>query len=225
MRTCNQFIAKTCCGIAALFSSALLAQKIAVPNANFEESDGAGWAKNWSQLQHAGETSYRFTLDDVKPFSGKYSGKIEQIAPQIFGLFKQRLDARPYVGKRVSIRAQAKAQGVGENGGGLYVRIDGPSDAILGNDFESGNTRGSHDWKPFRAVVEIPPGAVLLEFGIMLQDKGAMWADEFVVEVTTDPITRKPPVVKPDAITFDSIYKNPPEEDVRRGGKVLEKKP
>ncbi len=218
---------KNTCGVICLFFCVNLAnsQVLPVTNAGFEQSDGAGWAKGWERLQHAGELAYRFTLDETKPFSGKVSGKIEQIAPQIFGLFKQRLDAKALAGKRVSIRAQAKAQGVGEGGGGLYVRIDGAGDAILGNDFDSGKTQGSHDWKPFRAVVEIPANAVLLEFGIMLQDKGTMWADDFVVEVTNDPITKKPVEVKPDAITFDNIYKNRVNDDDRRGGKVRSQKP
>ena len=132
---------------------------------------------------------------------------------------------RAYVGKRVSVRVNAKAQKVGEGGGGLYTRIDGSGDVILGNDFESGVTRGSHDWKALRAVVEIPPNAMILEFGIMLQDGGAIWADDFLVELTTDPVTKIPPVIKPDAITFDSIYKNGAEEEERRRGKSLPKKP
>ncbi len=216
-----------CCSsaIAALFAGQLAAQPLPIQNANFELSDGKGWAKDWERLQHAGEPAYRFTLDENKPFSGRYSGKIEQIAPQVFGLFKQRVDVRAHVGKRVSVRVNAKAQKVGDGGGGLYTRVDGAGDVILGNDFESGVTRGTHDWKALRAVVEIPTHAVLLEFGIMLQDGGTIWADEFLVELTTDPVTKKPLVVNPDAITFDSIYKNQAEEEERRRGKSLPKKP
>jgi hypothetical protein len=226
MQICKQFLVNTCGAICLIFGANLAnSQVIAIPNAGFEQSDGVGWAKGWDRLQHAGEPAYRFTLDEVKPFSGKLSGKIEQISPQIFGLFKQRVDVRSYAGKRLSIRAQAKAQGVGEGGGGLYVRIDGSSDSILDSDFESGKTNGTHEWKPFRAVVQIPANAVLLEFGIMLQDKGAIWADEFVVEITTDPVTKKPVEVKPDAITFDSIYKNRVDDDDRRGGKIRTQKP
>jgi hypothetical protein len=226
MQICKRFFFNTCGAICLVFGANLAnSQPIAIPNAGFEQSDGAGWAKGWDRLQHAGEPAYRFTLDEVKPFAGKFAGKIEQIAPQIFGLFKQRVDVRSYVGKRVSIRAQAKAQAVGEGGGGLYVRIDGNGDAILGSDFESGKTQGTHEWKPFRAVVEIPANAVLLEFGIMLQDKGTIWADEFMVEITNDPITKKPVEIKPDAITFDNIYKNRVDDDERRGGKVRQQKP
>jgi hypothetical protein len=226
MLICKKIFVNTC-GAICLFFGANLAnsQVIAIPNPGFEESDGAGWAKGWERLQHAGEPAYRFTLDEVKPFSGKFAGKIEQIAPQVFGLFKQRVNARAYAGKRVSIRVQAKAQGVGEGGGGLYVRIDGISDTILASDFDSGKTQGTHGWKPFRAVVEIPANAVLLEFGIMLQDNGTMWADDFTLELTTDPITKKPEEVKPDAITFDSIYKNRSDDENRMGGKVRTQKP
>jgi hypothetical protein len=214
----------TCGAVLALFSNILFAQAIPIPNADFEQSDGAGWAKGWDRLQHAGEIAYKFALDENKPYSGKFSGKIEQIAPQVFGLFKQRVDARPYVGKRVSIRVQARARAVGVGGGGLYVRIDGTGDTILSNDFDSGKTTGTHDWKPFRAVVEIPANAVVLEFGIMLQDNGAMWADEFALAVTTDPITLKPITAKPDAISFDNMYKDRVDEDERRG-KVRQQKP
>jgi hypothetical protein len=226
MRTCKKFLINTCGAVWLAFGANLaLSQPIAIPNPGFEQSDGAGWAKGWDRLQHAGELAYRFTLDEVKPFSGKFSGKIEQIAPQVFGLFKQRVDARAFAGKRVSIRAQAKAQDVGEGGGGLYVRVDGISDSILGSDFDSGKTQGSHGWKPFRAVVEIPANAVLLEFGIMLQDKGTIWADEFAVELTNDPITKKPFQAKPDAITFDSINKDRSDDENRMGGKIRHQKP
>jgi hypothetical protein len=214
----------TCGAVLALFSNILFAQAIPIPNADFEQSDGAGWAKGWDRLQHAGEIAYRFTLDGNKPFSGKASGKIERTAPQVFGLFKQRIDARRYAGKRVSVSVYAKAQDVGEGGGGLYVRVDGSGESILKTDASSGTTAGSHDWKPFRVVVEIPTNAVTLEFGIMLQDAGAIWADEFALAVTTDPITLKSTDLKPDDITFDSVDKNRTNRQEHRG-KVRQQKP
>ncbi len=196
-----------------LLCSATLAQPLAIVNPGFEDKDPKEWTAGWTTLQHAGEIAYRFKADAVDPHRGKLSGQIEQYAPQAFGLFKQRIDVRRYIGKRVKVAAYLKSQDVKAGGGGVYVRIDGASDAILGHDFRSGATQGTHGWKPFRTVVEIPAGARWLEFGVMLQDLGILWADEFEVSETTEAVSAAP--LKPIGPTFD-FQPVPNETDDRR---------
>ncbi len=225
MRIFNRMEVRTCGAVFWFLSAFVHAQVIPIPNAGFEQNGGVNWPTEWTQLQHAGESAYRYTLDTAKPFAGKTSGKIEQIAPQVFGLFKQRIDVRAYAGKRISIRAHGRAEGIGPAGGGLYVRVDGPGDTILGNDFDSGIMHGTQPWKPLRAVVEIPLGAIAMEFGMLLQDKGAVWGDDFALEVTTDPITLKPTTSNKNELTFDSLYKDRVDEGERRRGKAIPKKP
>jgi hypothetical protein len=199
----------------ALVSQQAAAQRVAIENPGFEDG-----TSKWFLIQHAGEAAYRFTVDSEKPFAGKGSAKLEQYAPQAFGLFKQRINARPYVGKRLKLTAKMRAKDVKESGGVLYVRIDGPGDAILSYDFTSGRTNGTHDWKPFVTVVEIPAGAVEFEFGMMLDNFGTLWGDDFAIEVTTDAITNKPIEQTPDALTFENV--KPQTQDERRPRRKLQ---
>jgi hypothetical protein len=206
MRMFKKALWNTCGAIGFFFAPQvfLSAQTIPITNAGFEESDGNNWAAGWTTIQHAGEVAYRFTLDSIRPFSGQSSARIEQFAQQEFGLFKQVIDARPLAGKRMKLSAQLRADKIQAGGAGLYLRVDGPGDVILGNDFTSGATAGTHGWKPFRAVIDIPAEAVRLEIGVMMQAFGVIWVDDIALATTTEPITKPAPVIAPSTITFDS---------------------
>jgi hypothetical protein len=197
---------RTCCVVAAALGAGMVcAQNIPIKNAGFEETDTRGWATGWTTQQHGGIPAYRYLVDREKPFAGKASVKLERYAEQVYGAITQHIDARPYVGKRVAFAGQVRVHDVGALGGGLYIRIDGPSSHILGFDFSSARTVGTHDWKPVRVVVEIPAGAHLIDLGVMLEDAGTVWADALTLSVTEDPVTAKPPpkVELPPGMMFE----------------------
>jgi hypothetical protein len=186
---------------AALFAVCpigLLAQSSGLINAGFEDCSDAGWAVGWLQVQHAGDRAYRYSCDSHGAFAGRNSARLEQVAPQEFGMFVQRIDAKPFLGKRVAFEAQIRAAKIDVDGGGIFLRIDGPSDQILRTDSESGRTHGTHDWQKKRVVIEVDPKAVVIEVGVMIEAMGTIWADNLVLSETSDSETkRKTEVTKP----------------------------
>jgi hypothetical protein len=208
MRTCKRFFVNTCGAVLALSAGILSAfasaQSLPILNADFEQTDSKGWVEHWTTGQHAGQIAYRFAQDKEFVHFGKASARIEQIAPQVFGTFSQRIDVRALAGKRVRLSAMVRAKNIGDGSGGLFARVDGASDTILAHDFTSGATKGTHDWKNATLVIAIPAGAQFLEFGAMLQDFGTLWLDALSAAVTADGVTKNAVAAAPtNALSFE----------------------
>jgi hypothetical protein len=64
--------------------------------------------------------------------------------------------------------------------------------------------------------MDVPANAHALEYGVMLQDLGTVWADSFALSITDEPITAKPLPDAPDTLTFDNLRPRADEERVPR---------
>jgi hypothetical protein len=187
----------------SLFSIIGFAQSSGLVNADFENCSDKGWAVGWVQVQHAGDRVYRYSCDPKGAFAGKYSARLEQVGPQEFGMFVQRVDAKPYLGKRVALEAQIRALNIESDGGGIFLRIDGPSDRILRADSNSGRTHGTHGWQKKRVVIEVDPQAVVIEIGVMIEAIGTIWADNLILSETSDSETKRAAIVPKGQFDFN----------------------
>jgi hypothetical protein len=129
---------------------------------------------------------YEMAVDPKGGRTGKacafIKGKGE--SPGGFGTLMQTIDAAEYRGKRLRFSAQVKAAGI-TSWAGLWMRIDGPAPpesqvpAMLGFD-NMGNRpiKGTADWKRSEVVLDVPPEAKAIAFGILLGGSGQAWIDE-----------------------------------------------
>lgn len=172
---------------AAQAAPAAAAAPVAVPlaNAGFEAlPPEAGSAfPGWVTMQHAGEKSYEFSLDETVAIEGRRSLRIVNVGREPFGLVAQRLDAREVRGRRVRASAAMRLQGVAGRGASLNLRAE-RSGAIVAHEFmRDRRLRGDREWQ--RVVIEmaVPADASEVELSAVLQGTGTLWVDDVRLEV------------------------------------------
>lgn len=90
--------------------------------------------------------------------------------------------AGPWQGHKVVVRAELKAGSIG-GWGALWMRVDGPDDAPLAFDnMQNRPLRGTSAFDWYRVVLDVPPEAVRITFGVMLHGPGAIFIRELQFE-------------------------------------------
>jgi erythromycin esterase len=94
----------------------------------------------------------------------------------------QSSEPEEYLGKRVRMSANVKSQEI-RNWAGLWMRIDGQNETILGFDnMEKRPIKGTTDWTKYEIVLDVPQNTVRICFGILLAERGQVWVDEWKLE-------------------------------------------
>jgi hypothetical protein len=192
-------------------------------NSEFEQCDSENWVVGWERYQHAGDRVYRYTCDTTTKKEGKSSARLDQTGPQVFGSFLQRLPVGSLQGRRVKLSAWVKAEKIGEEGGGFYIRTE-RSGAILKTNSVSARTKGSHDWKLLSFVFEVPKEATDIEVGGMIEDLGSVWIDSMSLALTDDPETVVPIPTPKVVIGWDKPKQDAKPRSERRRAAEQEKK-
>jgi hypothetical protein len=168
----------------------------AVPTQSADEGTlPAGWIRAGS---HPGE--YEMGIDPSGSRAGKPCAFIRARAGASsthFGTLMQMFDASDYVGKRVRLIASVKSEGIA-SWAGLWMRVDGAPDAGTGmpkmlafDNMQNRPIKGTSGWTPYSVVLDVPPEARAVAFGILLSGPGGAWMDDLRLEaVGTDvPVT------------------------------------
>jgi hypothetical protein len=153
----------------------------------------AGWFQAGS---HPNE--YEMKVDStVRRGEGKASATVKATASDLhgFGTLMQNAAADAYRGKRIRFSGYVKSEKVADRtgaGAGLWLRIDGPKQELLGFDnMMSRSVKGTTDWRRYEIVLDVPNTAASVAFGILLNGDGQVWMDDLNFEVvSTDvPVT------------------------------------
>jgi hypothetical protein len=104
-----------------------------------------------------------------------------------FGTLMQVIRSDEYVGQRVRLSGWVMAT----NGARarLWMRIDGEHGEML--QFDNMNSRaksGPFEWREMAVVLDVPPAAALINFGLILDSGGAAWMDDLQFEVVPSKI-------------------------------------
>lgn len=98
-----------------------------------------------------------------------------------FGTLMQTVDAQNYRGKRLRLSGWLKTTDA--NKAALWMRIDGGDKKIVGFDnMDDRPVTGTVDWKRYDVVLDVPPDAVDIALGFMLNGKGEVLADDLKLE-------------------------------------------
>lgn len=95
-----------------------------------------------------------------------------------------KVDAEPYLGKRIQFSALVKTKEI-EGWAGLWMRIDGPQvDSLDHDNMEDRRLQGTVDWQRYQVVLDVPEESLDIACGLLLQGKGQVWLqDASIIEV------------------------------------------
>jgi hypothetical protein len=165
----------------------------------------AGLPAAW-KARGAQPLDYDMIRDVETRHGGEASASLRSLGiPRGFGTLLQAFQAGEYRGRRVRMSATVRALEV-LGWCGLWMRVDGASEDNLA--FDNMATRritGTRDWVTYTAVLDVPSDAAAIYFGILLDGRGRVWADDFTFEVvgkdvkTTSARTQRLPRHRPPA--------------------------
>jgi hypothetical protein len=146
-------------------------------------ASAAGLPAGW-KARGATPLDYDMIRDVETSHAGTASASLRSMGtPRGFGTLLQAFQAGEYRGRRVRMSAAVKALEV-RGWCGLWMRVDGAAEANLAFDnMETRRITGTRDWATYTVVLDVPRDAAEIYFGILLDGRGRVWADEFTFEV------------------------------------------
>jgi hypothetical protein len=133
---------------------------------------------------------YKGTIDHTDAYEGSGSGLLQSTSDAAHsGTLMQVSSAASYRGKSLKVRAFLRSNEVAQRAG-LWIRaddIDGTTVAFR-NCFSprapQSFVQGNSAWKEVEISINIPDNAVALSYGVQLIGTGAVWIDDFGIDVT-----------------------------------------
>jgi beta-lactamase regulating signal transducer with metallopeptidase domain len=148
--------------------------------------------------EHNATKNYAIGLDAAGRRSGQPSAWLKSIVekPQSYGTLMQNFSAEKYRGKRLRysawLRTQAQGPQSGEEGAGLWIVLHDDKHGAAWN-MTAHPIQGTTGWKRYTWVLDVPPAAKFLSFGIDLTGKGKVWVDDFRFELVGTDVPLTPP--------------------------------
>lgn len=167
---------------------------VTVPaNLDFEEGpigeSPMGWVV-WSKLRRFG---FEVATSDHRPYDGERAAVVGRTPSaeigEASGNLIQWIDATPYRGKRVRLRAAARAELA--SGGLAFLRLriqpgaaEGgyPDDPTPIFDSLDEHRVTSSEWRLYEIVADVPENAETISYGLYLAGAGTAWMDKVSVE-------------------------------------------
>lgn len=155
-----------------------LVRKYEALEAGVTRATPAGWVFN-SEYQ----ADYEAGLDRRNSMAGvgAYIKSRQAHARGSAALF-QVIDAEPHRGKRLRVSVMLKSTAV-EDAGGIFVDVANDDGILMFDTKRQLTMRGTNDWNPHAFVFDVPDNGTEITVGFALRGSGAVWADDFSVEV------------------------------------------
>lgn len=125
------------------------------------------------------------TTVDGPPQSIAYL-KSKAAVTQGFGTLMQSFSAGEYSGHRVRFSADVKANQI-SGWAGLWLRADHERTTVAFDNMQNRQIRGNQGWQRYEVVLDIPPDATSLHFGVLLSGAGEVEISGLKFEVLPDP--------------------------------------
>jgi erythromycin esterase len=165
-------------------------QKLSAPsNTDFEIGEIGKPPADWQVRPKLRRYDFRIVTSEERPYSGKRSAMISRLPGkhygEVVGSFGQRLDATAYRGKKIRLRAAARADVSGTgNVSWLRLSVSRKSFGPQATAFDSLDKYPitSAEWRVYEIVAEVPQDADAISYGIALVGDGRAWLDSVSVE-------------------------------------------
>jgi C-terminal processing protease CtpA/Prc len=102
--------------------------------------------------------------------------------PDTFGTALQILDATPYRGRKIRLRAAVRAEVEGANQAQMWLRVDRPNRERGFFDNMGDRPIRSADWQVYTIEGEVAEDAERIALGMILQYAGKVWVDDATLE-------------------------------------------
>jgi erythromycin esterase len=166
-------------------------QKLAAPaNADFESGAVGQPPADWQVRPKLRRYDFQIVTSEERPHAGRRSAMIARPPGrhygEIAGSFGQRLDASAYRGKKIRLRAAARAEQTGA-GNRSWLRLSvtrkafGPQATAF--DSASQYPVTSAEWRVYEIVADVPADADAISYGLALTGDGRAWLDSVSLEV------------------------------------------
>lgn len=111
-----------------------------------------------------------------------------------FGNLMRSLDAAPYQGKVVRMRAAVRVEPEDQDDRAqLWFRVDRPGGELGFFDNMDDRPIRSGEWAHYEITGEIAHDAVIIYYGLLLISKGDAWLDDLSIEIMEDIAASRPP--------------------------------
>ena len=148
-----------------------------------------GW-----HIAGSNRTDYESDVDPMAAYNGHPSAYLRSRRPFVegFGTLMQSFRADHYLGKRVRLSAFVRTEGV-QGSAGLWMRVDRGGKPVEFDNMQNRPIEGTTAWRKYEVVLDVPPGATGIFFGILLGQSGTVWINSVELEVvsTAVPVTGK----------------------------------
>jgi hypothetical protein len=225
---------------ARLASTALPAVPIAANDGTLQYADPKDWVKSelpcWG-LRGTTPQDFVVAADRHILTTGKSSASIEAARlTSGWGTLYQFADAQDLRGKRIEFSADIRTAAVGRTAG-IFVRVDDANGKAVALDnmwYSYGEDRsgigavnrslsGDHEWTTERVVLDIPPDASAVSYGVILDGPGKLWIDNAHLEIVgsdipTTAITRPSTLLQQRPFPLSGKPPSPRNLDFEKGG-------
>ena len=145
-----------------------------------EEVSMKGWF-----LSGVAPQKYKIGRDFKEVHQGNASGylkSIKETSDNDFGTMMQQFQANNWKGKRIKLSCFIQTKNV-KGMAGLWMRIDSnDGDTLQFDNMSNRPIKGTTGWNYYTVVLDVPPAAGGIYFGVILQGSGEVWMDEFKLE-------------------------------------------
>lgn len=166
-------------------------QKLSGPlNTDFENSEAGQPPADWEVRPKLRRYDFLVMTSDERPHRGRRCAVISRLPGkhygEVDGSFEQRLDATKYRGKRIRLRAAARADLSGaDNLSWVRLRITtegfGPQATVF-DSFDK-HPVASAAWRTYEIIADVPQNAETISYGLALVGDGKAWLDSVSVDV------------------------------------------
>jgi erythromycin esterase len=165
--------------------------KLSAPaNTDFENGKVGEPPADWQFSTMLRRYDFQIVTSGERPHSGKSCALISRPPGKHYGEFTgsfgQRLDATPYRGKKIRLRAAARAEFSGvDNVSWLRLSVIRQGFGPQATAFDSLDKYPvtSAEWRIYEIVADVPPDADTISYGLYLVGDGKVWLDSVSVEV------------------------------------------
>ncbi len=182
-------------------------------NLDFEIGEIGALPKGWIVPNYAVNLSYKAYISNQEPLSGKRCLELSRegdYVENVYGSVMQSIDATPYRGKKIKIRAAIKAEIHSPKGSAhLWVRERFKDEEQTGLfEYMAQNPVVIREWKYYEIEGWISNDALYLNYGLLLFGNGIAWIDDVSIKVldSTQVYANPPLPLTPRQIEFLSDF-------------------
>jgi erythromycin esterase len=161
-------------------------------NTDFEEGIQGKTPIGWLVPDQSAAFGFSVTISENNPYTGKQcaviSRKPEIHYGEMYGSLSQQIDAAPYRGKKIRLRAAIRTMVSGPgNQAYLWLRVTkkffGPAALCFYENMAEKPITNSK-WKVYDIVGMVTPDADVIGFGLAMVGDGEVWIDSLSVSIT-----------------------------------------